>query len=336
MSYFFVRAAALLAGVVALSNSASAASFEIESFSVTNQTRVVSFATETNLYYTLLTGTIVTNIDQPVSMIFGTGEIGVLRDTNAPAETGFYRVRALPLSQAADSDGDSIDDAYELSNASCLDPLNAADAGSDCDGDGRSNLTEYREGTSLAVQDSPPLLVINEVDYDQVGIDTREFVELLNVGTNAIDLTQFAVVFVNGVGSAEYSRVRLSGVLPPGEFALIGSSTLLVDSPATIKIPFPSSSDNFQNGAPDGLAIINVATRRIYDALSYEGSITAATINGFTGTYNLVEGTPVLGADSNTQEMSFQRFPSGTDTDNAAADWVLSRTVTPGTHNVSN
>src|SRR5438067_6539919 len=58
-------------------------------------------------------------------------------------------------------------------------------------------------------------LVINEVDYDNVGTDDREFVEVFN-GTNAAaDLTNIAVVLVNGADNNEYSRVALAGSLAP-------------------------------------------------------------------------------------------------------------------------
>jgi hypothetical protein len=64
--------------------------------------------------------------------------------TNGPA---FYRVQQVPIAQPLDSDGDGIDDVYELRHASFLHPLYANDAGQDFDGDGRSNLQEYQDGT---------------------------------------------------------------------------------------------------------------------------------------------------------------------------------------------
>jgi len=58
-------------------------------------------------------------------------------------------------------------------------------------------------------------------------------------------------------------------------------------------------------------------------------------INGFPGTYNLVEGAvlPSSVADNNTTIASLIRQPNGTDTDNAATDWALSTTPTPGAAN---
>ena len=41
-------------------------------------------------------------------------------------------------------------------------------------------------------------VVINEVDYDQVGTDTAEFLELKNVSAAPINLDADSVEFVNG------------------------------------------------------------------------------------------------------------------------------------------
>lgn len=91
------------------------------------------------------------------------------------------------------------------------------------------------------------------------------------------------------------------------------------------------TGDFIQNGAPDGVALVNTANQTILDALSYEGSITAATITGFPGTYNLVEGAATAAADSG-DNAALARVPNGTDTNNATADWALA-TPTPGSPN---
>jgi len=93
-------------------------------------------------------------------------------------------------------------------------------------------------------------------------------------------------------------------------------------------------SIELQNGAPDGVALVNTATSTLLDALSYEGAITAAQIDGTT--HNLVEGTPLPAtvADSNTVDGSLSRIPNGTDTNNAATDWAFTTTKTPGAANV--
>ena len=41
-----------------------------------------------------------------------------------------------------------------------------------------------------------------------------------------------------------------------------------------------SATDNVQNGAPDGMAIVDTSTGAVLDALSYGGDIRAAVIDG--------------------------------------------------------
>jgi len=157
-------------------------------------------------------------------------------------------------------------------------------------------------------------LVINEVDYDQVGADIGGFVEIANTGTAAAALDGIALVLVNGGDSAEYARKALTGTLAAG-------AKLVVDVDP-------------QNGAPDGLALIDTANDALLDALSYEGAISAATIG--TKVFDLVEGTllPVDVADSNTVDGTLARIPDGSDSGNAATDWAFTTTPTPGAPNV--
>ena len=156
--------------------------------------------------------------------------------------------------------------------------------------------------------------MINEVDYDQVGADTGGFVEIENIGTTAASLEGIALVLVNGGDGTEYGRKTLTGTLGAGARFVID-----VDP---------------QNGAPDGLALVDTGKGLLLDALSYEGAITAATIDSTV--FNLVEGTmlPVDVADSNTVDGTLARIPDGADTDDAAADWAFTTTPTPGAANV--
>jgi hypothetical protein len=72
----------------------------------------------------------------------------------------------------------------------------------------------------------------------------------------------------------------------------------------------------------------------LVDALSYEGSLTAAHIGGFVAPVNLVVGTATTAIDGNVIEGSLVRLPNGTDTDNANDDWASSTTRTPGAANL--
>lgn len=181
-------------------------------------------------------------------------------------------------------------------------------------------------------------LVINEVDYDNPGAtDTAEFVEILNTAPTAANLAGLALVLVNGNDNAEYRRVDLgaAGTLPAGGYLVVHAGALPLPA-GTLSLTFPGCSDGcIQNGAPDGVALIDSASHTLIDALSYEGGIAAAAIGGFAAPVSLVEGTPLsVGvADSNSVDGSLIRNPNGTDTDDANSDWTFSAAPTPGAAN---
>jgi hypothetical protein len=172
-------------------------------------------------------------------------------------------------------------------------------------------------------------LVINEIDYDQVGADMNEFVEIYNGTGAAVALTNLALVFIDGSNSNTYHSVSLgSGTLPAGGYLVVGSATVTVPAPG-IKI---TNATAIQNG-PDGVALVDLTAPSLLDALSYKGSITMANVMGL-GVVSLVEGTPLVTGDSTTKEGSLSRLPNGNDTNNAASDWAFSNTPTPGAANV--
>ena len=103
-----------------------------------------------------------------------------------------------------------------------------------------------------------PNVVLNEIDYDQVGADAGGFVELHNAGLGAAELDGLALVFVDGADGGEYLRRPLSGSLAPGAYLVV-----TVDA---------------QNGAPDGVALYDTVLQGVVDALSYEGAIERAFI----------------------------------------------------------
>jgi hypothetical protein len=157
-------------------------------------------------------------------------------------------------------------------------------------------------------------LVINEIDYDQVGADSGGFVELFNGTSASLSLEGLALVLVNGGDGKEYGRAKLTGSLDAGGYLVVQVEA--------------------QNGAPDGVALFDTEVARLVDALSYEGAITAAEIDG--SAFSLVEGTALATevADSNTVNASLVRSPNGRDTNDAASDWAFTTTPTPGAANV--
>ena len=158
-------------------------------------------------------------------------------------------------------------------------------------------------------------LVINEIDYDQVGADSGGFVEIANTTAAAISLEGLALVLVNGGDGQEYVRAALTGSLAAGAYVALDIEA--------------------QNGAPDGVALIDTASKALLDALSYEGEIGVAVIDGQT--YDLVEGAALDATvvDSNTVAGSLSRIPNGSDSNDAATDWAFTTTLTKGAANIA-
>ena len=158
-------------------------------------------------------------------------------------------------------------------------------------------------------------LVINEVDYDQVGADTGGFVEIANTGTAAASLDGIALVLVNGGDGAEYGRKALTGTLAAG-------AKLVVDVDP-------------QNGAPDGVALVDTGDGRAPRRAQLRGrdhrghdrheGLRPRRGHGAPGRRRGLE---------HASTGSLARIPDGTDADNAAADWAFTTTPTPGAANV--
>jgi hypothetical protein len=175
-----------------------------------------------------------------------------------------------------------------------------------------------------------PAVVINEIDYDNTGLDEFEYVEIYNPYQKQMTLIGLYLVFVNGATSSEYNAVYLGDAvyLDPGEYLMVAGAGVDVAAPA-IKLDPGWTTDAIQNGSPDGIAIIDDVLLTVVDAVSYEGSITAASIIGFSSPVSLVEGTalPLAVADSDTSIVTLCRLPNGGDTNDAATDWkTCSRT----------
>ena len=64
--------------------------------------------------------------------------------------------------------------------------------------------------TCIAIN-SHAAIMINEVDYDQPGTDTAEFIELFNSGTSATSLDNYSIDLINGSTSSSYRSIDLTG-----------------------------------------------------------------------------------------------------------------------------
>ncbi len=152
-------------------------------------------------------------------------------------------------------------------------------------------------------------MIINEIDYDNPGPDTSEFIELKNVSETPVNLASFAIELVDGVGGGAvvYDTIGL-----PGAIVMPGAYYVICNSAATVPLcdlEYPALS--IQDGAPDAVALRAVvpdgpeALGSIVDTVSYEGNTGAP----------YTEGSGVGLEDAGLDPIdSIQRFPDGIDT----------------------
>lgn len=176
-------------------------------------------------------------------------------------------------------------------------------------------------GLTLAIPISTHATVIlNEIDYDQPGVDTAEFIELYNTSSGIISLNGYYIDLINGSSnSAVYRSIDLTGfnIGSNGYFVVCNDTSLTVNC----NYDFTNSTGWFQNGSPDAVALYNATA--LIDSLSYEGDVI-----GFT------EGSVLSVADSNSEIMSISRLPDGNDSDNNSIDFRTG-CITPGMKNIS-
>ncbi|MEY3598508.1 MAG: hypothetical protein RL521_930 [Bacteroidota bacterium] len=176
-------------------------------------------------------------------------------------------------------------------------------------------------------------VLINEVDADQVGSDTLEFVEL--VGAPNLSLDGYILVLFNGgdANNASYRTVDLTGqTIPASGFFVVGSSYV-----PNVNMNFDVNNNAIQNGAdaialyqanaadfPDGAAPTSVG---LVDALVYgTGDPDDAELIAAFGPGQMQANE---GAANNTESLS--RVPDG----GAANTFSLfvAQVPTPGTTN---
>ncbi len=111
---------------------------------------------------------------------------------------------------------------------------------------------------------APGAIFINEFHYDNAGGDTGEFIEIVAGPDFQTKLSDIDVLFYNGGNGTVYHTLNLSGP------AFTRSTT-----PNFFDIFVGTPGEAIQNGAPDGIALVNRTTNQVIHFLSYEGSFTA-------------------------------------------------------------
>ena len=162
-------------------------------------------------------------------------------------------------------------------------------------------------------------LVINEIDYDQAGTDTAEFIELFNTGASTVSLDNYSIMLINGTNSSSYRNIDLSGfdIDADGYFVICSDTTAV----ANCNYSFTTSDSWLQNGSPDAVGLYE--SDSLIDSLSYEGALLVFT-----------EGSVLTLSDNNVDIVSLSRISNGFDSNDNAADFQLG-CITPGSSNIA-
>ncbi len=197
----------------------------------------------------------------------------------------------------------------------------------------------------------PPGLIINEIDADTPGSDTREFIELYDSGVGHTPLDDLVVVLFNGSTDKSYRAFDLDGfgtdaagffvmggseVVPPPDLIIPNGS---LQNGADAVALFAGDADDFPNGTP-------VTTDFLVDAVVYDSD--DADDPGLLALLN--PGQPQVNENAlgDKTTMSIQRLPNGAGgarntvtytpfpstpgAVNGGADLALQKTLTATTH----
>lgn len=159
---------------------------------------------------------------------------------------------------------------------------------------------------------------INELDCDQTGTDTAEFVELYDGGVGNTSLTNMVLVFFNGNGDVSYLALDLDGKSTNAQGYFLAGNSAVIGTVNANNILF--GNNILQNG-PDGVALYSgdftspnpVTATNLIDAVVY------GTSDAFTGTMLdevlLLSGEPGVDEDGGTSgaaaTLSIGRCPNG-------------------------
>ncbi|WP_287131251.1 IPT/TIG domain-containing protein [Candidatus Cyanaurora vandensis] len=159
-----------------------------------------------------------------------------------------------------------------------------------------------------------PTVFINELHYDNTGADVNEGVEL--AGTAGTSLTGWSLVLYNGGDGTAYNTKNLTGTIPNQQ-----------NGYGTVYFSYTNSTGSgtaIQNGAPDGVALIN-SSGTVVQFLSYEGTFTAVggAANGQTSTA-MTTSEPGTGAVGRSLQLS------GTGTSYSNFTWASPQVNTNG------
>ncbi len=173
-------------------------------------------------------------------------------------------------------------------------------------------------------------VVINEINYNQLGVDTAEYVEIY--GPAGQSIFGYKLIFYDGSPDdrAPYREVPLAGFIPSGEHFVVGSPIV----PNVLQAAW--TVDAITNTTPAGIVLTRPSPTPPFDdivvqALSYGGSFVGADGPAAGVTFTDVGIVDVAPADQDaTGERVLQRIPNVTGDWFATSDDGLGQDGTPG------
>ncbi len=151
-------------------------------------------------------------------------------------------------------------------------------------------------------------IFFNEIHYDNTGTDTGEAIEI--AGPAGTDLTGWSILRYNGSNGTVYGTSDLTGTIN-------GLGTFVVNY----------STNGLQNGAPDGLALVD-GSNNVIQFLSYEGSFTAVG-----GLANGLMSMNIGVAESSSTPVGYSLQLTGSGSDSGNFTWVTAMANTFGVVN---
>jgi predicted extracellular nuclease len=175
-------------------------------------------------------------------------------------------------------------------------------------------LALFTLGVTGSRAQGTPTVFINEIHYDNTGVDTGEFVEI--AGPAGTSLTGYQIILYNGSNGQSYDTKNLSGSIPNQSN---GFGTVLLSYPDT-------AQGTMQNGAPDGVAL--VLNNVVQQFLSYEGSFTATN-----GPASTLTSTNIGVSENGSGPVGDSLRLVGSGTGYSDFTWAPSAPATPGAVN---
>ena len=159
---------------------------------------------------------------------------------------------------------------------------------------------------------------VNEFMTGSTGAASNEFVELVNTGAAAADISGFRFAYRSAAGTSDVTLATAPAgtTIPAGGFYLLAGSGYLGSRP-------PDQTFSASIAATGGGLAVRDASSTILDSVGY-GEATNAFVEGHPATAPPATAAP--GSSAN-------RIPDGHDTNDNAADFSVSASPTPGDSN---